>query len=210
MPRHAAPSPRAFVLGLLLAAGPGVLSAQERPNPSRPTMSFEAYEPRSTLRVPGAEVRRAKFPFVDIHNHQPMRSAAGTDTLVGQMDALNLGVMVNLSGGTGDGLRQMVASYAAHPGRFVVFANLDFTGIDDPMWGVRAAAQLERDYAAGARGLKIFKNLGMDLKDGAGRRIPTNDPRFDAVWAKAGALGDRKSTRLNSSHTDISRMPSSA
>ena len=31
---------------------------------------------------------------------------------------------------------------------------------------------------------------------------------FDAIYL--GAVGDRKSTRLNSSHTDISRMPSSA
>ena len=33
------------------------------------------------------------------------------------------------------------------------------------------------------------------------------DPPDDVV---AGSYGDRKSTRLNSSHTDISRMPSSA
>jgi len=190
MARPLVPSSRLLAAcALALAAGPLVLGAQERPNPNRPTMSFEAYEPRSTLRVPGGEVRRAKFPFIDIHNHQPLRTAAGTDTLVRQMDALNLQVMINLSGGTGEPLRQMVASYAAHPGRFVVFANLDFTGIDNPMWGLQAAAQLERDYAAGARGLKIFKNLGMDLKDGAGRRVPTNDPRLDPVWAKAGELG---------------------
>ena len=30
------------------------------------------------------------------------------------------------------------------------------------------------------------------------------------LWNILGAIGDRKSTRLNSSHTDISRMPSSA
>ena len=30
------------------------------------------------------------------------------------------------------------------------------------------------------------------------------------VWESCAAVGDRKSTRLNSSHTDISRMPSSA
>ncbi len=30
------------------------------------------------------------------------------------------------------------------------------------------------------------------------------------LWAKVALWRDRKSTRLNSSHTDISRMPSSA
>ena len=36
------------------------------------------------------------------------------------------------------------------------------------------------------------------------------NPDFDAGVKQAAARGDRKSTRLNSSHTDISRMPSSA
>ena len=37
--------------------------------------------------------------------------------------------------------------------------------------------------------------------------VPT---AFGVLMGLAGLLGDRKSTRLNSSHTDISRMPSSA
>ena len=39
----------------------------------------------------------------------------------------------------------------------------------------------------------------------------TAEVRVDAkLAAMSGKAGDRKSTRLNSSHTDISRMPSSA
>ena len=81
-------------------------------------------------------------------------------------------VMVNLSGGQGEtfarGWKNLKGRY---PKRFVVFANLDFTGIDDPGWGERAAAQLERDVQNGAQGLKIFKNFGMTVKDGEGRRV---------------------------------------
>ena len=33
---------------------------------------------------------------------------------------------------------------------------------------------------------------------------------MNLVWCLVGTTLDRKSTRLNSSHTDISRMPSSA
>jgi predicted TIM-barrel fold metal-dependent hydrolase len=60
--------------------------------------------------------------------------------------------------------------------------------MDDPGWTDRAVAQLERDVANGAVGLKIFKNLGMYTEDANGR-VPTNDPRIDPVWAKAGELG---------------------
>ena len=43
------------------------------------------------------------------------------------------------------------------------------------------------------------------------RRIISQDSKFMLVEnAEADIIVDRKSTRLNSSHTDISRMPSSA
>ena len=156
-------------------------------------MDVEAYQPTSTLVVPEHVLTRARFPFIDVHGHQRgARSQEQVDQLVSEMDELNMAVMVNLSGGTGaqlienrEGLQR-----EGYENRFVVFANLDFDGIDDPEWGTRAAAQLERDVKeGGAVGLKIFKNLGMDLQDGSGRRIPTDDPRFDPVWSKAGELG---------------------
>ena len=46
---------------------------------------------------------------------------------------------------------------------------------------------------------------------GQHRGIDTGGPTAGSVRAPvAGSVTDRKSTRLNSSHTDISRMPSSA
>ena len=33
-------------------------------------MSFEDYNPKSTLVVPGDSIFRAKFPFIDVHGHQ--------------------------------------------------------------------------------------------------------------------------------------------
>lgn len=159
---------------------------------ARPTMSIEEYEPRSTLRVPEHPVTRAKYPFVDVHGHQRLDIADSSfDRLVREMDELNMGVMVNLSGRFGGALADGVRRYAArHPGRIVVFANVDFLGFGAPGWGEKAAAQLEADVRAGAKGLKIFKNFGMDLKDPeTGRRVAVDDPRVDPVWRKAGELG---------------------
>jgi len=77
-----------------------------------------------------------------------------------------------------------------HPGRFVVFANIDFRGVGEPGWTERTVAQLEQDVRAnGARGLKIFKNLGMDLVDVAGRRVPVDDARLAPIWEKCADLG---------------------
>ncbi len=151
------------------------------------TMSFEEYDPRSSLVVPAHSVTRAKYPFIDVHSHHPL--AADYARLSREMDALNMRTIVNLSGRTGDALATAVrTAQGAKPGRFVFFANLQFSGLDDPQWGANAAAQLERDVNAGARGLKIFKNLGLDLRDGSGKRVPVDDPRLDPVWRKAGEL----------------------
>lgn len=165
--------------------------AQRPASGPRPVMSFETYDPVPMLKVPGAEITRAKFPFVDVHNHQRRHTGETLMAVVREMDAMNMAIMVNLSGGSGQELKERVELMErVAPGRFVTFANLNFQGIDDPAWGERAAAQLERDVKeGGARGLKIFKNLGMDLKDGQGNRVPTSDPRIDPVWAKAGELG---------------------
>lgn len=188
---------KAIVLTLaLLAAAPGLRAqapAPAAPDPAPvPSLTFEEYEPTSTLVVPEHLVTRARYPFIDVHSHQRTASmtAEDVDKLVAEMDKLNMGVLVNLSGGSGDNFRQGLARLRErHPGRFVQFANVDFSKIDEPGFGEAAARQLEADVRAGAQGLKIFKNLGMFTKDAGGRRVPTDDPRLDPIWAKAGELG---------------------
>lgn len=156
-------------------------------------MQWEDYAPISTLVVEGEPVMSARYPFVDAHSHHwrlHTTSAEEIAAMVADMDALNLAVMVNLSGGSGENLVQKVQNAEAHaPGRIVHFANVDFNRIDEEDFGRRAAAQLHEDYRNGARGLKIFKNLGMDVFDAAGNRLRTDDPRLDPIWAKCAELG---------------------
>jgi predicted TIM-barrel fold metal-dependent hydrolase len=153
------------------------------------SISIEDYRPRNTLIVPQHPVTRAKFPFIDVHNHQRNMTPDRVDKLVKDMDALNMRIMVNLSGGYGDALKRTVeAMKGRYPGRFAVFCNLNFSMIDDPEWSKRAVGQIEQDVSNGASGLKIFKNLGMDLKDTRGQRIKVDDPRFDPVWEACARL----------------------
>lgn len=169
---------------LIIVALP--LSAQEADT----TMTFEEYDPVSTLVVPGEPITRAKYPFIDVHNHQWRMPEQDLASLASEMDSLNMSVMVNLSGRSGDRLKAAVDNARKQaPGRFVVFANLDFSGIDEPDWTERTVSQLEEDYNNGARGLKIFKNLGLTVQDEEGNRVHTDDPRLDPVWAKCGELG---------------------
>ena len=171
------------LLVLCLAAAAAAARAQ--------TMSIEEYEPKSTLVVPEHHPAHAKYPFIDVHNHQDTDiSAADAARLVADMDRIHMKVMVNLSGDQGaeleKGYRNLPGRY---PGRFVVFANLDFKGFGGAGWTERAVAQLGEDYKHGARGLKIFKNLGLSVVDAAGKRVAVDDPRLDPVWDKCAELG---------------------
>ena len=152
-------------------------------------MDFEKYDPVSTLKVPEHKLTRAKFPFIDVHNHQWNMGSQDLSSLVRDMDKLNMAVMVNLSGGNGSDLERKIENVKAHyPTRFIVFANIDFSGIGDEGWGNKAAKQLEEDVHHGANGLKIFKDLGFSVKDNRGKRVGVDDPRLDPIWDKCAEL----------------------
>ncbi|MEK6153808.1 amidohydrolase family protein [Flavobacteriaceae bacterium 3-367] len=153
-------------------------------------MGFEEYNPTATLVVSKNEVKRAKFPFIDVHSHQFRMATQNLSELISDMDRLNMGLMVNLSGGSGEDLRKMLENVNKnYPNRFAIFANVDFRGVGKEGWGQRAAAQLEADVKAGAKGLKVYKSLGLRNTDTNGKRLAIDDPRLDPVWAKCGELG---------------------
>ncbi len=165
-------------------------------------MDFEKYEPVSTLVVPEHKVTRAKFPFIDVHNHQFNMPSQDIPSLLKEMDALNMKIMVNLSG---RGYRSVNGQFglqdtkyladavknakATTPDRLVQFTNVQFIGVGEPGWADNAVKELEADVKAGANGLKVYKNLGFDFKDNKGKLLRIDDPRLDPVWKKCGELG---------------------
>lgn len=156
-------------------------------------MSFEQYNPPSTLVVPGKEIPKAKYPFIDVHNHQFRMPTMNLSKLVADMDRINLTVMINLSGrGRGDEkhlIKSLENVHENYPKRFIVFTNVDFNSIDDEGWTEKTVAQIENDVKMGANGLKIYKSLGMNNRDSKGNRIKIDDPRIGPVWDKCGELG---------------------
>ena len=153
-----------LVLILLAAVSVGAQQTpgQIRPRPAQgrepefkpPTI--REYKPKSTLVAPQHPVPRAKFPVIDIHSHQPAPiSAQQLATVVQSMDPLNLRILVNASGATGDRLVQSIAAIRNSPykDRMVMFTNIDFREAVGPGFGKAAAARIEQDVKNGALGL---------------------------------------------------------
>src|SRR5258708_7575900 len=153
------------------------------------TPTIEDYNPKSTLVVPEHKIQHAKYPFIDIHSHDWNATPEHVDQLVKEMDTINLRVLVNLSGVTGEELRKTVATMKGrYPDRFVVFANPSYDDINTAGYGQRAAERLAADVRNGAQGLKIFKNFGMDVKYANGERVHADDPIFDPLFDKCAEL----------------------
>ena len=153
-------------------------------------LSFEEYNPTSTLVVPENPVVRAKFPFIDVHGHQYNMPNQDLTDVVAAMDTLNMQLMVNLSGRSGEDLVKSVNNIKTNfPGRFVVFCNVNFDEVGKDGWVENAVAQLEKDVANGARGLKVYKSLGLRNTDSDGKRIAVDDDRLQPIWEKCAELG---------------------
>jgi len=152
-------------------------------------MDFETYDPISTLVVPEHILTESKYPFIDVHSHHWRMGTMDLSGLISDMDKMNMAVMVNLSGGNGDRLKEMMMNVEAHyPNRFIVFASVDFNGIGENGWSEKAVQQLALDVQNGAKGLKIYKSLGFSITDNKGNRVPVDDPRIDPIWVKCGEL----------------------
>ena len=161
-------------------------------------LGFEEYDPVSTLRVPEHKLMHSKYPFIDVHNHQYQMDKEDLRKLLAQMDSLNMGLMINLSG-RGFSNNQAESSnffdnaltniQKTSPKRLALFTNVNFSGVNDKGWTEQAVKTLEEDVKKGAHGLKIYKSLGFSVKDDKGNRVRVDDPRLDPIWAKCGELG---------------------
>ncbi|MCY7351745.1 MAG: amidohydrolase [Cytophagaceae bacterium] len=159
-------------------------------------LGFEEYDPISTLKVAEHKLGRSKFPFIDVHNHQFGMPKQDLKKLLADMDALNMAVMINLSGRGGDSdentarLGESFANISKNaPRRVAIFTNVAFDGVGAPGWTEKALKLLEEDIKRGAKGLKVYKNLGFNVKDSEGKLVPVDDPRLDPIWKKCGELG---------------------
>jgi predicted TIM-barrel fold metal-dependent hydrolase len=164
----------------------------------RESLSLQDYQPTSMLKVRQSSVPRARLPVIDFHTHltwfdpgkpDQIQVWATPEDVVPIMNRCNVSILVNLTGGYGRALRDAVRSFEGqHAGRFVTFAEPAWDQIHEPAYAQRQADELERAYAAGARGLKVLKVLGLSLREGDSL-VRIDDPRFDPMWEAAGALG---------------------
>ena len=158
------------------------------------TLLLKDFQPVSMLHVPVHSVDRAKYYVIDVHNH--VNDAMRIDEhmppgrVIEVMNNTNVKTVVILTGMWGDKLQQVIDDMVKpYPGRFIVFAQIDWSKIDDPNFSQEMVAQLDDAVARGARGLKQLKDLGLSVRDKSGKLVAVDDPRLDPIWEECGRLG---------------------
>ncbi len=125
--------------------------------------------------------------IIDAHTHVAPQWA---ELALRVMDACGIECSVTLGwqDAYGETLDRMLDKFSQYPGRFAQLMNLDWRGIDNPGWGRTQADELERAVGKGCAGLKIFKDLGLEVRDKTGELLRVEDRRLDEVFERAGRL----------------------
>lgn len=174
---------------------PDPLGATGPAAPPAPDLALVDWAPRPQLSVPATRVTRAAVPAVDVHNHlgrwlTPDWCAPDVAELLGLMDAADIATVVNLDGLWGDELDANLDRYdRAHPGRFVTFCQVDWSLLGHSGGELEIQEQLRDSAARGARGLKVWKNVGLTVTGPDGELVLPDDQRVIDVLALAGELG---------------------
>lgn len=156
------------------------------------------FEPRSMMHTAVNEIDKPRFPVIDAHNHLGDAFLTWSDDwlerpvseLIATMDESGVQAMIDLDGRWGDRLQAELARYQEpYPDRFAVFSGIDYDNFaTDANFGETEAKRLRDSVAGGARGLKVWKTLGLRLRDAEGDLIPVDDRRLDPLWQTAGEL----------------------
>ncbi len=105
------------------------------------------------------------------------------------MDACNIERVINITMRVGDeGLAMIDKFRAAAPDRLATIGWMDWRDMPEPGFFARAVDRLERMVERGACGIKIWKDLGLTLREANGELLRIDDARLMPLFEKAAEL----------------------
>lgn len=160
-------------------------------------MLLENFRPQAKLVTKTTLVNKPKFPAIDAHDHLGEPFGGGWDKkplseLLDLLDEANITHYVDLDGGWGEDILDAHLKHFKEgaPERFQIFGGVDWSKWQElgnlfPEW---AAKRLHVQKERGAQGLKIWKPLGLHVKDQTGKLVNVDDERLSPIWETAGEL----------------------
>jgi predicted TIM-barrel fold metal-dependent hydrolase/lysophospholipase L1-like esterase len=125
----------------------------------------------------------ASVKKIDAHVH--LTEEADT-AFVRQAEADNFRLLnINVYGSWGTPLEEQqdfaLREIQTFPGRMGYATAFSLKHFSDTGWQREVIAYLDRSFSLGAVAVKVWKNIGMELRDSSGGLVLIDDPRFDPV-----------------------------
>ncbi len=125
-----------------------------------------------------------EVPKADVHVH--IRTDRDVFVNEANKDNFKLVNIVVDGRGTWEGVRNQFdfveIQQKAHPESYRTITSFSVEDFHEPGWSDKAIAWMDSCFNRGAIGIKVWKNIGMVLKDTNDSNVMIHDPRFDAVF----------------------------
>ena len=133
------------------------------------------FAPRSMLVTLQHLPERPKFPAIDYHNHLDSQDPTAVLHI---MDECGIERIVSITMRVGeDALATMKRFQSAAQNRFSTIAWMDWSDLHTSDFYQRSVERLEQFTAAGGRGIKLWKDLGLTLRNQNGDLLRVDDER---------------------------------
>lgn len=156
------------------------------------TLLLKDYKPESIYNSHGPAVEKAAFPIIDMHAHPYAKSEAQLGEWVQLMDKVGIDKTVILTYETGSAFDSLVQAYKKYEDRFILFCGFDYTGYESEDFGPAAVKELERCFAAGAKGVGELGDKGKGLfysRPTKAFGMHIDDPKMKPLIQKCADLG---------------------
>ena len=145
------------------------------------------FHPTSMLRTPAHEILKPRFSVIDYHNHL---DAQDPENVLRIMDECGIEHVVNITMKVGDEALRILRKFQnADPQRFSTIGWMDWSGIERDNFIPLSLERLERLADAGIVGFKIWKDLGLTVRDRTGSLLHVDDQRLAPIFDRCGELG---------------------
>jgi hypothetical protein len=101
-----------------------------------------------------------------------------------------------------DNALELVRSSGGH---FALCTTFDPYKFSSASFSADAIKQINNDFAHGALAVKVWKNIGMEIKDSSGKYIMADDPRFEPIYKDIAAHG--KTLMTHQAEPDVAWGP---
>jgi predicted TIM-barrel fold metal-dependent hydrolase len=139
---------------------------------------------------------KPRFPVIDIHTHMgalllgpEYEKRYDTAEFMESMRKKGVVKLCNMDGSWGEEFERMQRKTAGFAEDIFHFVWINSREIDSGDFGNMTARHIEESVKRGARGIKMWKDISLNIRDRSGKYLRTDDTRFDTVYDTAAKLG---------------------